>query len=148
MEQPPFEAEASAHKRAKWSQEIKEKTAEGEPSHRTRASKETNANQENLQDKQPCSVSDLLMTKVKHSVVSTLTSIRRFREELKTKEQELEDTLQEIKNLGEMCNFTNLIYVLIVYFFSSNLFTNSSMLAHREEKTKGIKQHPQIITKF
>ncbi|XP_056865474.1 B3 domain-containing protein REM8-like isoform X1 [Raphanus sativus] len=99
MEQPPFEAEASAHKRAKWSQEIKEKTAEGEPSHRTRASKETNANQENLQDKQPCSVSDLLMTKVKHSVVSTLTSIRRFREELKTKEQELEDTLQEIKNL-------------------------------------------------
>ncbi|XP_018482102.1 B3 domain-containing protein REM5-like isoform X2 [Raphanus sativus] len=100
MEQPPFEAEASAHKRAKWSQEIKDKTAEeGEPSHRTRASKETNANQENLQDKQPCSVSDLLMTKVKHSVVSTLTSIRRFREELKTKEQELEDTLQEIKNL-------------------------------------------------
>ncbi|KAF8097559.1 hypothetical protein N665_0286s0067 [Sinapis alba] len=107
MKQPPFEAEARAHKRAKWSHEsrpkveISEKTAEeGEPSHRTRASNKTNANQENLQDKQPGSVSDLLMTKVRHSVLSTITSIRRFREELKTKEQELEDSLQEINNLA------------------------------------------------
>nr|VDD40768.1 unnamed protein product [Brassica oleracea] len=69
MEQAPFEAEACAHKRAKWSQEIREKTTEeGEPSHRARASNKTNANQENLQNKQPCSVSDLL-TEVKHSVM-------------------------------------------------------------------------------
>lgn len=102
MEQAPFEAEACAHKRAKWSQEIREKTTEeGEPSHRARASNKTNANQENLQNKQPCSVSDLL-TEVKHSVVSTLTSIRQCREELKTKEQELEDSLQEINNLGKI----------------------------------------------
>lgn len=102
MEQTPFEAEARAHKRAKWSQGIREKTAEeGEPSHRARASNKTNANQENLQNKQPCSVSDQL-TEVKHSVVSTLTSIRQCREELKTKEQELEDSLQEINNLGKI----------------------------------------------
>nr|VDC83912.1 unnamed protein product [Brassica rapa] len=99
MEQTPFEAEARAHKRAKWSQEIREKTAEeGEPSHRARASNKTNANKKNLQNKQSCSVSDQL-TEVKHSVVSTITSIRRFREELKTKEQELEGSLQEINNL-------------------------------------------------
>ncbi|KAF2552611.1 hypothetical protein F2Q68_00037699 [Brassica cretica] len=105
MEQTPFEAEARAHKRAKWSQEIREKTTEeGEPSHRARASNKTNANQENLQNKQPCSVSDLL-TEVKHSVVSTLTSIRQCREELKTKEQELEDSLQEINNLVSMLQY-------------------------------------------
>ncbi|KAL0891375.1 hypothetical protein Bca101_015358 [Brassica carinata] len=105
MEQPPFEAEARAHKRAKWSQEKREKTAEeGEPSHRTRASNKTNANQENLRDTQPSSVSDLLMTKVRHSIVSTITSIRRFREELKTKEQELEDSLKEINNLASSRN--------------------------------------------
>ncbi|CAH8387484.1 unnamed protein product [Eruca vesicaria subsp. sativa] len=100
MEQPPFEADTRGDKRARWNQEIREKTAEeGEPSHRTKASNKTNANQENLQDKQPCSDSDLT-TKVKNSVVSTLTSIRQFREELNTKEKELEDSLQKINNLG------------------------------------------------
>ncbi|ESQ54023.1 hypothetical protein EUTSA_v10027164mg, partial [Eutrema salsugineum] len=107
MEQSPFDAQARTHKRARvqrWisqetrpKHEIREKAAEeGEPFRRTRAS--NNANQGNLENTHPCSVSDLV-PKVKQSVADTLTSIRLFREELEKMEQKLEDSLQEIDNL-------------------------------------------------
>lgn len=109
MDQPPFEAEAQVHKRArvqKLSQEtepkldMREKTAEdGVP---PRASNKSSGNQENLQHSQPCSVSNQL-AKVKQSVVDALTSIRRFRAELDTTEQKVEISLQEINNLGMIC---------------------------------------------
>lgn len=94
MEQPPFDAEDRPHKRARvqrWSQETR-------PSRRTRASKKSSANQVNLQNTQPCSVSDKV-AKVKQSVLDTLTSIRGFLAKLETMEQKLKDSLQEIDNL-------------------------------------------------
>ncbi|CAH8274687.1 unnamed protein product [Arabidopsis lyrata] len=105
LDQPPFEAEAQAHKRArvqKLSQEtepkldMREKTAEDRVP--PRASNKSSGNQENLQHTQPCSVSNQL-AKVKQSVVDALTSIRRFRAELDTTEQKLEISLQEINKL-------------------------------------------------
>lgn len=121
MEQPPFEAEAQAHKRARvqrWSQEtepnleMRDKTAEeGEPS---RASNKSSGNQGNLLHAQPCSVSNQV-AKVKQSVADALTSIRRCRAELETMEQKLEDSLQEINNLGMICtlicSYINLVLI-------------------------------------
>ncbi|AEE85939.1 putative protein [Arabidopsis thaliana] len=68
-------------------------TEEGGPSRSTRA------DPGNLQQKQPCSISDHVK-KVKQSIVDTLTDVRRFQSELKVKEQNLEASLQEIDALG------------------------------------------------
>ncbi|EOA15767.1 hypothetical protein CARUB_v10006905mg, partial [Capsella rubella] len=105
MEEPPFEAEAQAHKRARfqtWSQEtepnlkMREKTTEeGEAS---RASNKSSGNQENLHQKQPVPVSNQV-AKVKDSVVDALTSIRRYMAELETTKQKLEISLKEINDL-------------------------------------------------
>ncbi|CAH2077346.1 unnamed protein product [Thlaspi arvense] len=110
MEQrPSFIAESRAYKRARVQKcshetrpklETREKTYEtGEPSRRsTRAPNKTNDNQGNLQNTETCSLSEQV-AKVKRCVVATLTSIRRFREELEIMEQKLEDSWQEINNL-------------------------------------------------
>ncbi|KAJ4899107.1 putative B3 domain-containing protein REM4 [Raphanus sativus] len=77
-------------------------SAEGEPSHRTRASKRSSAAPKTLQGKQPlqpCSISDQV-TKVKQSVVDALTDVRQFRSELEIKERNLEAALLEIDVLG------------------------------------------------
>ncbi|KAF2530565.1 hypothetical protein F2Q70_00033377 [Brassica cretica] len=76
-------------------------SAEGGPSHRTRASNRTIAGTSNLQHKQPiqpCSISDQV-TKVKQSVVDALTDVRQFRSELEVKERNLEAALLEIDML-------------------------------------------------
>ncbi|KAF8097558.1 hypothetical protein N665_0286s0066 [Sinapis alba] len=78
-------------------------SAEGGPSHRTRASNRTSVGPRNLQGKQPlqpCSISDQV-AKVKHSVVDALTDVRQFRSELEIKERNLEAALLEIDVLGE-----------------------------------------------
>ena len=62
-------------------------------------SRSTRADPGNLQQKQPCSISDHVK-KVKQSIVDTLTDVRRFQSELKVKEQNLEASLQEIDALG------------------------------------------------
>ncbi|ESQ54027.1 hypothetical protein EUTSA_v10027418mg [Eutrema salsugineum] len=75
---------------------------EGGPSRCTRASNKSSGEPENLQGKQPlqsCSISDQV-TKVKQSIVETLTDVKRFRSELEIKEQNLEASLLEIDELG------------------------------------------------
>ncbi|VVB10794.1 unnamed protein product [Arabis nemorensis] len=74
-----------------------------EPSRVTRESNKSSADLENLQLKQPlqpCSISDQV-TKVKQSIIDTLTCVRLFRSELQIKEQNLEVSLLEIDALGE-----------------------------------------------
>lgn len=69
---------------------------------RTKPSNDTIANPGNLPGKQPiqpCSISDQV-TKVKQTIVDTLTDVRRFRSELEIKEHNLEASLLEIDALG------------------------------------------------
>ncbi|XP_010447526.1 PREDICTED: B3 domain-containing protein REM8-like isoform X2 [Camelina sativa] len=112
MELSPVEAEARPHKRARvqiWSKEserlkhdVRQKiAAEGEPSRRTRSSSKSTGDQENPQHTQSCSILDHL-PKVRQSIEETLTSIRRFRAKLETKEQTLEALLHEIENYQVM----------------------------------------------
>ncbi|XP_010480597.1 PREDICTED: B3 domain-containing protein REM8-like [Camelina sativa] len=112
MEQSPSEAEARPHKRARvqrWSQEsrrlkhgVRQKIAEeGEPSRRTRSSNKSIGDQGKLQHTQFCSILDHV-PKVRQSIEETLTSIRRFRAKLETKEQNLEALLHEIENYQVM----------------------------------------------
>ncbi|CAH2079567.1 unnamed protein product, partial [Thlaspi arvense] len=73
-------------------------SAEGEPSHCTRASNKSSVDRKNSQCKQPlqpCSISDQL----RKSIVDTLTGVRQFRSELEIKEQNLEASLQEMDAL-------------------------------------------------
>lgn len=77
-------------------------SAEGGSSRRTRASNKFSVGPSNLQHKkapEPCSISDQV-SKVRQSIVQTLTDVRRFRSELETKEQNLETSLLEIDALG------------------------------------------------
>lgn len=110
MEQPPADG---THKRTRVQNDIREKTAvEGEPS---RAPKKSSGNQEDLQQTQPCSVSDQ-GAKVKQNVVDTLTSIRQFMTELAKMERELEDSLQEINNFGYDLLSDMLLIISIISF--------------------------------
>ncbi|KAF8110862.1 hypothetical protein N665_0078s0055 [Sinapis alba] len=74
-------------------------SAEGGSSRRTRASNKLSVDPENLQHKKPCSISDQV-SKVRQSIVHTLTDVRKFRSELEIKEQNLETSLLEIDVLG------------------------------------------------
>ncbi|XP_010447530.1 PREDICTED: B3 domain-containing protein REM8-like isoform X2 [Camelina sativa] len=94
MAKPTFEAEDGIRKKARI-QNGEQETDKGEPS---RESNKSSGNQGNVQQTQPCSVKDQV-AKVKETVVDTLTSIRRFLTELETKEQELQDSLQDINKL-------------------------------------------------
>ncbi|RID77724.1 hypothetical protein BRARA_A00608 [Brassica rapa] len=78
-------------------------SAEGGSSRRTRASNKLSVGPANLQHKkplEPCSISDQV-SKVRQSIVHTLTDVRQFRSELEIKEQNLETSLLEIDALGE-----------------------------------------------
>ena len=77
-------------------------SVEGGSSRRTRASNKLSVGPENLQHKkplEPCSISDQV-SKVRQSIVHTLTDVRQFRSELEIKEQNLETSLLEIDALG------------------------------------------------
>ncbi|CAN7108750.1 unnamed protein product [Brassica rapa subsp. narinosa] len=77
-------------------------SAEGGSSRRTRASNKLSVGPANLQHKkplEPCSISDQV-SKVRQSIVHTLTDVRQFRSELEIKEQNLETSLLEIDALG------------------------------------------------
>lgn len=96
MEQPQFEAEAQAHKRARVQiskHDVRQKIAEEEG-----PSNKFTSDLGKLQHTQFCPISDHV-AKVKESFVDTLTSIRRFQAELDTMERKLEDSLQETNHL-------------------------------------------------
>ncbi|KAJ0251829.1 putative B3 domain-containing protein REM4 [Hirschfeldia incana] len=78
-------------------------SAEGGSSRRTRASNKLSVGPSDLQNKkpfEPCSISDQV-SKVRQSIVHTLTDVRKFRSELEVKEHNLETSLLEIDALGE-----------------------------------------------
>ncbi|XP_019086204.1 PREDICTED: B3 domain-containing protein REM8-like [Camelina sativa] len=155
MEQPPFEAEAREHKRARvqrWSQEtepkveMREKTAEelGEPS---RASHKSCGNQENLQHTQACSVSNQV-AKVKQSVVDALTSVKRFMAELETTEQKLEISLQEINNLEKGEDNGNKTLLKVRQHLRSKNLSNNIFIALRKLRSDLVKEAPDGVMAY
>lgn len=104
---PKAGVEARSHKRARvqrWSQGIRSKhdvrqkiAEEGEPSRCTRSFNKSTGDQGKFQQTQSCFILDNV-AKVKQSVEDTLSSIRRFRAKLQTREQNLEALLQIIED--------------------------------------------------
>lgn len=138
MEQSPSEAKTRKKARVqRWSpdqtqetrsnHELRQNTGvEGETS---RSSNKSTCDRGNLKRTQPCSLSDHV-AKVKQSYVDTLTSIKRFCAELEKMEQKLEDSLQEVDNLGMICCYNQSLVFNILALL--NFLVNSFMLWHTE----------------
>ena len=94
-----------------------EKTPEVSKRGRTRVLNRSNSN---LKRKHPesCSVSDQVAN-VKQSILDTLNTIRHFRAELETRENNLEASLLEVDDLGVFLNQDLLVFLdinnLLVY---------------------------------